>query len=47
MKAKISKFLNRVELDGKIYYYNSLTNALVELSSSENDFNFPSEGSLG
>lgn len=35
MKVKKSNFLIRVELDSKICYYNSLTNALVELASNE------------
>jgi uncharacterized protein len=37
MHVKISKFLNRVEADGKIYYYSSLTDAIVELSSIKNE----------
>ena len=33
MRVKKSIFNNRVELDGKIYYFNSLTNAIVQLDN--------------
>ena len=43
MEVKKSIFINRVEIKGKIYYFNSLTNALIELSSYEYENNMLDE----
>lgn len=37
MKIKLSQYNNRVNIEGKIYYFNSLTNAIIELDNTSSE----------
>ena len=43
MRVKKSIFNNRIEINNKIFYYNSLTNAIIELNSKYDEQNMISE----